>query len=191
MSRFFDAHFGQEIDEHSGRMRELIAGRDVSVETGVTWGSEAEDDRRDAEEPAGRPSQPPGDVAGRQSAGAMSLGLDDLGGGAREGDDEMPAERTRIEANPLERINELERLSGRAATVQGDGPTQLAPSDAVPIPPPVGQVAPPGPPAMAERSTLLKTPAPDGREGRHKDLDAPMQRSCVHGLWDRSFPGKS
>src|SRR4051812_20336663 len=46
VSRFFDAHFAQEIEEHSGRMRELIAGRDVSVDTGVSWGV---DDGRDSD----------------------------------------------------------------------------------------------------------------------------------------------
>ena len=160
VSRFFDAHFGQEIEEHSGRMRELIAGRDVSVDSGVSWGSDAEDDRRDTEEPADRGSRPSGDLAARHSAGALSL--DDLGDGSRDVDDEMPAERTRIEANPLERINELERLSGRAAAVQGDGPTQLAPSDAVPMPPPPpGQVGPQSPPvAMAAPSAATSASGP-------------------------------
>src|SRR5215470_10430671 len=47
VSRFFEAHFGLELDEHSGRMRELIAGRDpLSVDTGVSWGS---DDGRDSD----------------------------------------------------------------------------------------------------------------------------------------------
>ncbi|HEX7840021.1 MAG TPA: serine/threonine-protein kinase, partial [Kofleriaceae bacterium] len=150
VSRFFDAHFGQEIEEHSGRMRELIAGRDISVDTGASWGSDAEDDRRDVEEPAAR-SRP--------------SGPDDLNGGSRDDDDdEMPAERTRIESNPLERINELERLSGRSPAVQGDGPTQLAVSEAVP---------PPGPPATAGKPASGSHPAsPPGmpQSGRFPDL---------------------
>jgi hypothetical protein len=72
----------------------------------------------------------------RGSDSSLSLLFDDLGSGSRgEADDEMPAERTRIEANPLERINELERLAA-GATASADGPTQLAPSSAVPLPPP-------------------------------------------------------
>src|SRR3954470_12472476 len=37
VSRFFDANFSQEIDEHSARMRELISGREISVDTGASW----------------------------------------------------------------------------------------------------------------------------------------------------------
>src|SRR3954447_3586724 len=50
VSRFFDAYFGQEIEEHSGRMRELISGRDIPVEAGVTWGEDEIDEvaKRDA-----------------------------------------------------------------------------------------------------------------------------------------------
>src|SRR5262249_51323218 len=40
LARFFDQHFAQEIDEHSERMRELISGRDFSVDTGVSWGGD-------------------------------------------------------------------------------------------------------------------------------------------------------
>src|SRR5215831_509217 len=76
VSRFFDAHFGLEIDEHAGRMRELIAGRDVSVDTGVTWGGD--DDRREAEVERSYASS--GEIpAFRQSADA----LDGLGDGSR------------------------------------------------------------------------------------------------------------
>jgi serine/threonine-protein kinase len=37
ISRFFDTHFTQELEEHSTRMRELIAGREMAVDTGVSW----------------------------------------------------------------------------------------------------------------------------------------------------------
>src|SRR5262249_16973682 len=107
VSRFFDAHFAQEIEEHSGRMRELIAGRDVSVDSGVSWGGE---DGRDSDPLlGGDPSAGSSSEltpARRQSAGSLSLLLDDLGDGSRgEADDEMPAERTRVETNPMERVN--------------------------------------------------------------------------------------
>src|SRR3954471_17592243 len=44
VSRFFDAHFAQEIDEHSARMRELISGRDIPVDSGASWGGDEPDD---------------------------------------------------------------------------------------------------------------------------------------------------
>jgi serine/threonine-protein kinase len=156
VSRFFDVHFAQEIDEHSSRMRELIAGRDISVDTGVSWGG---DDGRDSDPSlAGAPSAGSSSeltAARRQSAGSLSLLLDDLGNGSRgEADDEMPAERTRIESNPMERVNELERLAAQGARAPADGPTQLAPSSAVPVPPP-----PPGVEASAQRAPAAKLPS--------------------------------
>src|SRR5882724_3179552 len=57
VSRFFDAHFGQEIEEHSARMRELISGRDVSVDTGVSWGGDEPDGA--AGEAVARGDEPP------------------------------------------------------------------------------------------------------------------------------------
>ena len=152
VSRFFDAHFGQELDEHSGRMRELIAGRDVSVDTGVSWGSDEEID------PGDRESRPSGDLG----PGGISFVLDGLGGGSRgEDDDEMPAERTRIETNPLERVNELERLAARGPSAHPDDATRIAPSSAVPVPPP-----PPGSDGAGG------APSPSGmpQSGRFPDL---------------------
>ncbi|HEY0193567.1 MAG TPA: hypothetical protein VGC42_20765 [Kofleriaceae bacterium] len=101
VSRFFDANFAQEIDEHSARMRELISGREIVVETG--WGKDEE-----KEELVAAPAK-------AESDGSMSMLLDgldlgDLGGGGGDDDDDMPAERTRIEANPLDQINELEKM---------------------------------------------------------------------------------
>ena len=95
VARFFEAHFGQELDEHSARMRELISGRDVAIES-IYWDIDEEDD-------------------GQRAAGvAPDYVFDELSGGSRvEDDDEMPAERTRIETNPLERVNELERMVAR------------------------------------------------------------------------------
>src|SRR5215470_87131 len=89
VSRFFDACFAQEIDEHSNRMRELIAGRDVSVDSGVSWGGE---DGRDSDPllggDPGAGSSSELTAARWQSAGSLSLGLDDLGDGSRgEADD--------------------------------------------------------------------------------------------------------
>src|SRR6185436_16604908 len=139
VARFFEAHFGQELDEHSARMRELISGRDVAIES-INWDIEEEDDgQRGVEAPP-------------------EYGFDDLGGGSRvEEDDEMPAERTRIEINPLERmVASNPPRPGKTATppgmvLQGDLglpsgrfpdlanlPTQIAPEGDRPIggPPP-------------------------------------------------------
>ena len=41
VGRFFDTSFGQEIEEHGARMRELIAGR-VTVDPAATWAAEEE-----------------------------------------------------------------------------------------------------------------------------------------------------
>jgi len=137
-------------------MRELISGRDISVEAGVTWGADDGDDeaRREAAAAKARQtthregSEPEAgdsgnlDAAKRPSAGSLSLMLDDLGGGSRvEDDDEMPAERTRIESNPLGQINELDKLASRA-------PAKPTPARPAPAPrlPPSGAVALPAPP---------------------------------------------
>ena len=166
VSRFFDAYFGQELDEHSGRMRELISGRDVSMETGVSWGDDdVEDDlRREAAEAARRSGTADGSLVResgdieqlhRPSTGSRSSMIDDLGGGSRvEDDDEMPAERTRIESNPLERVNELERLS----RVPAAGGARLPPSGAVPLPAP--------PPGSGGRAPMPGMPV----SGRFPDL---------------------
>ena len=144
VSRFFDAYFGQEIEEHSGRMRELISGRDIPVETGVSWGADEIDEvaKREA-------SRSGADAAGGDSqgpSGRLSDLDDDGAGGSRvEDDDEMPAERTRIESNPLERINELDRLvssTPRRGSSKPASPRAARPATAEPL-------ANPAPPAVA------------------------------------------
>jgi len=199
VSRFFDTYFAQEIDEHSGRMRELISGRDISVEAGVTWGAEDGDDeaKREAKREAAaaearqtthREGSPPQagdsgnfDAAGHPSAGSLSLVLDDLGGGSRvEDDDEMPAERTRIESNPLGQINELDKLASRAPAkptpVKPAPVSRLPPSGAVALPaPPPGPAAPKRPvgmppsgrfPDLANLPTMIAEPEPSESASR-------------------------
>jgi serine/threonine protein kinase len=115
VSRFFEAHFGQELDEHSARMRELISGRDVSIES-INWGGAEEDEAQRG-------------IHDREAP--LAYEFDDLGGGSRvEEDDEMPAERTRIETNPLERVNELERMV--ASNPPRSGKSSTPPGTAVP-----------------------------------------------------------
>ena len=193
VSRFFDAHFGQEIEEHSGRMRELISGRDISVDTGANWrGADAEEEakREDAADKPNRHATDADDASlvgesgdieqlQRPSAGSLSMVIDGLGGGSRvDEDDEMPAERTRIESNPLGRINELDRVvSSKAAKLPGAKPP---PSGALALPaPPPGPVVPVRPsgmppsgrfPDLANLPTMIADPDPD---------DAPAEASGV------------
>ena len=116
LSRFFDQYFQTEIDEHGDRMRELLAGREFSVDTGVTWGEDK------ADESSGRASDAQLDhlVSRLQTESDSNAGL-------AEGDDAPPPEKTRIEANPLELIKELERNGGRAPT--NAGPPARAPTN--------------------------------------------------------------
>ena len=136
IGRFFEQSFANDIEEHSARMRELISGRELAVETGVSgWGSEAD---RAAEQrqnetvdiSRGRREEPDDKARAddnkhhglmRPSVTSLSDVLGDLGENAGD-DTDLPADRTRIEVNPHERMNELEqaadaaRASARAVT---------------------------------------------------------------------------
>ncbi|MBL9013283.1 MAG: hypothetical protein JNL83_03850, partial [Myxococcales bacterium] len=117
VSRFFDGAFAQEIEEHGARMRELISGRDFSVDTGVNWDGEEEEKKRGATVDMGGRKGPDTQsislsaadmIPDRPSQGALSDVIGGLGDSTGD-DDEIPADKTRIETNPLEQINELER----------------------------------------------------------------------------------
>jgi eukaryotic-like serine/threonine-protein kinase len=121
VGRFLDESFAQEIEEHSGRMRELIAGR--AMDTGG-WDEEEEEQKRNETV----------DLRGRAKLGPEELGessgvseLSDLGdaGANGESDDELQADRTRIEANPLE----MERVS----TTDMSQPAPLPPTPSAPV----------------------------------------------------------
>ena len=137
VGRFFEQSFGQEIEEHTARMRELISGREASLEVAVGWGAEEEAEakrRKDAtvdvrtgagsgDESIDLQSQD-SDVmrASAASLDSMISNLDAIGKPGRpapgalrgraaeaqhedaaDGDDDMQADRTRIESNPLDR----------------------------------------------------------------------------------------
>ncbi|MGE0872363.1 MAG: serine/threonine protein kinase [Kofleriaceae bacterium] len=152
LARFFEASFGPEIEEHGARMRELISGREFSADTGVTWG----------EEPDVKPAVDTVDLGGRAQTivtgepddmiATHDRGLGDL----ITGDDDLPAEKTRIEENPMEKLEELNRAARlRPETVSG----------ALPLPTP-----PPGP-AAARLPTVVVGPeamqaGPPARESR-------------------------
>ena len=106
LSRFFDQYFKQEIEEHGERMRELISGREISVDTGIRW---SDDDGKkagtvdlggDKEESLDLESSDVVEV----SAGSASLEEVVADIGKPDDEDEIPAERTRIEANPLDKL---------------------------------------------------------------------------------------
>ncbi|HWO19169.1 MAG TPA: protein kinase [Kofleriaceae bacterium] len=183
VSRFFDSVFGQEIEEHGARMRELISGR--VADPGATWG-EGDDDAKQAVDVSG---QIGGDQPGPESS--LSSVLGDLGGG---GDDNMPADRTRIETNPLERLDEMNAEAARQPSRQqpavrppsgpqpvarqpsGAQPVARQPSGAQPAVPPAGR--PTGGSQMPSiPSGPLTTPPP----GRMSAISSPVVRGPKSG----------
>ena len=127
IGRWFEAHFQQEIEEHGERMRELIAGRDISLSAGVgdldakpletvpfmkkkPAGNQDEGDEEEQEF-----SLETNDIEQvRASEVSLDLFVERPGIESDEADDEdgdASPERTRIEANPLETIKELEAQS--------------------------------------------------------------------------------
>ncbi len=112
VARWIDASFNQEIEEHGARMRELIAGREFAADTNAGWSEEEEAEA--AAERASRASMSDGMGAGSSN--------DD---GNETGDDEIPADKTRIESNPLELLKELVEGSS-ASSSSGMPATQAA-----------------------------------------------------------------
>jgi len=131
IGRFFDQHFQQEIEEHGERMRELIEGRADSIDIG--WGEEDEKAKEtvdlsgnsvelslssvDIEEV--RPSEASLDsFVGDLEAPDARMADDEM-----DADDEnMPAERTRIESNPLELLEQMNVAAKTPAPVTGKTP---------------------------------------------------------------------
>jgi serine/threonine protein kinase len=90
LAAFFEKVFAQEIDEHAGRMRELIAGREFASggSTGVNWDAEGSD--------KSELSLDTSDISEISEHSSSALLEDDDGPPPEEG-----AEKTRIEMNPL------------------------------------------------------------------------------------------
>ncbi|HSJ99637.1 MAG TPA: serine/threonine-protein kinase, partial [Kofleriaceae bacterium] len=152
VSRFFESSFAMEIEEHGARMRELISGR-AAADPAATWAAEDEEAKAGVDLASGSGVRMSGGSGNPPASGSLSdvLGGLDL---PAAGDDDMPAERTRIEANPLERINELDAVAGQ--------PTQPpAPQAAMPPPGPLPlPAAPPGkPPKPATGPSPLARPS--------------------------------
>ena len=170
VARFFDDSFAQEIDEHGARMRELISGRDFSVDTGVQWGTAEEEaaeakrnltvdlsrKRRSTEEDDKSQSLETGDMMlDRPSQGSLSDVIDDIADGGDDSD--MPAEKTRIETNPLEKLASMDLSSKRSSPSLTKTPSPARRSETQPAPlPRLPSVAPP--PGGQQRVVPQKMP---------------------------------
>ncbi|MEP6859512.1 MAG: protein kinase [Deltaproteobacteria bacterium] len=160
IGRWFEEHFQQELEEHGERMRELISGRDSSIDLGweevadakksetVPFRKSKDDDEEDAELDIQS-----GDVElVRPSEASLEQLVSRLGTEAdtdeRDDDDGPPPEKTRIEANPLEVVQALEA----AAAAQK--------SKSAPVPVPIGSVSGAAPlPAPPSAPKPTRTPS--------------------------------
>ncbi len=175
VSRFFDASFAQEIEEHGARMRELISGRDFSVDTGVNWGGEDEEaKRKETMDLSGNKGE---DISislltsdlmlnDRPSAGSLSDVIGGMGDDEPQGDDDdMPADKTRIEANPHERLNEMESQGQQR-------PTPMPPPKAAPRPQPAHGTSPQTSPTVA-----LKNPSGERQQSTADRAESASDRA--------------
>nr|HEX4316909.1 protein kinase [Kofleriaceae bacterium] len=103
VGRFIDEAFQQELDEHGARMRELIEGRVIGA------GGWDEDEDPASKQKAARQSetvalrQPKEQALAQAQAQAERDSEPSLNDDVPHDDSDMPADRTRIETNPLER----------------------------------------------------------------------------------------
>jgi len=130
IGKWFEEHFQQEIEEHGDRMRELISGRDQSIDLGwdevpeakksetVPFRKTKDDDEED------ELHLQTGDVQEmRQSEASLEHFVSRLSTEAdvddvRDNDDGPAPEKTRIEANPLEVVQALEAAAEKAAAAR-------------------------------------------------------------------------
>ena len=126
IGRFFDQYFEQEINEHGDRMRELIEGRADSVDLGWDEGDE-EKKGKETVDLGGKSvelSLSSVDIEEiRPSGDSLDQLVDELPGD----DDGRPAEKTRIESNPLELLEQMNQAAKKAptGTSPGGGPAPL------------------------------------------------------------------
>ncbi|CAN5771128.1 hypothetical protein BH11MYX3_BH11MYX3_27460 [soil metagenome] len=188
VSRFFDASFNQEIEEHGARMRELISGRDFSVDTGVKWdeAAEAAEAKRNQTVDLSRGDQSEDHsislatsdmlIDQRPSSGSLSDVIGGLDGNNTGDDDEIPADKTRIETNPLDRVQEMEAAArtpapvlrappAHAATPQTNPTVALRGVTPRPIMPPSGPLPLPAPPTGPTGPVVTSQPAPPAARG--------------------------
>ena len=155
VGRFFDQSFSQEIEEHGERMRELISGREAPVDNGLGWGEEDEKANETVDLGAKQAEEAMFEEASLELSGrdllpstntgnaSLDRVIGEIGGEGRdEGDeDELPAERTRIEANPLERLRELDAETASRPSVPAGSVSGAAPLPAPPAAPHAARAA--------------------------------------------------
>ncbi len=180
VARFFDTSFAQEIEEHSTRMRELISGRDFGIDSGAKWDADEEARRKEdskRNETLDITTGTTGDEKSmsldsmdmievdRPSSGSLSDVIDDLGDGKSEDEEDMPAERTRIEANPLQRLSELDNEVVKQKTpapqlLKPMPNIKSQPHQAAQMPPSGPLRLPPPPTSPISGGAIEKTPKP-------------------------------
>ncbi|NVB82717.1 MAG: protein kinase [Kofleriaceae bacterium] len=191
LGRFFEAHFTQEIEEHGERMRELIAGRDFAGDTGGGWGEEDEKGNQTVDLGAKKSDEEsmsltggdleemrPSDQSLDRFVGRLQTEADATSGEIGE-DDEMPADRTRIEMNPLDKLQQLNdqvaRNSAQAITPVPTGSVTGGPS---PLPaPPTGPLRPSSAVPRAEWPNQPTVVAADAEKPRPE-----LQATAIAGL---------
>jgi serine/threonine protein kinase len=145
---FIDQYYPPEINDHGARMRELLAGRAAEV-----GGWADEDDRSGAVSVSKVDEVSQFEIIGDTSDVQRAHDAeepDDDGDGGGGGDDDERGESTRIEMNPmakLEEMNERVRQSDRRPAVAPPPSTTPPPFAAVAAPPPAPTPPAPTPPA--------------------------------------------
>jgi hypothetical protein len=150
IGRWFEEHFSQEMEEHGERMRELISGREFAGETGAGWGDEDDPKANETRDLTGKSGEESISLSGseilemRSSNDSLDSFVDRLGTDAEDAnvdEDGNPVEKTRIEMNPLEKVEQLNQH------VKNTGQQKITPvppgsmSGASPLPaPPTGPV---------------------------------------------------
>jgi eukaryotic-like serine/threonine-protein kinase len=160
VARFLEEHFGQEIDEHGERMRELISTREFPADTGVNW-DEDDDKAHETVDLGG--SEVEEIRASEASIESLVSRLQTNADDPPSDDDELPAERTRIEANPLDKVRELHEVaSGPVRQAVGS----VTGAEPLPAPPTIGIRKPIGGmqsgrfPDLANLPTQIADPTP-------------------------------
>jgi eukaryotic-like serine/threonine-protein kinase len=179
VSRFFESSFAQEIDEYGARMRELIAGR--VAEPSATWAAGDDEGKQPVDIVSGSIGEP-------SAGGSLSSVIGDLERPATN-DDDLPADRTRIETNPLERHGDLDAQPKPKPAMPPSGPLQmpsipsgpLTPGPYPGVPPARAGKGPGAPPSgkfpdAANLPTMIADPDDDGDapELAKTELGAPI-----------------
>jgi serine/threonine-protein kinase len=181
IGRFFEQYFGQEIEEHGERMRELISGREIDKGMGWDEDDDKANETRDLGAKGDVMSLDTGDLM-RPSEGSLDSFVGGLATDPLEpdpdADENGDAPRTRIEMNPLELMKQLDQ---QVAKNTGQFPAAPAKSSTVPaptqamrkpasIPPPAAQGAVSAPASRPSKFDMPNLPTVVAVDA---ELDAP------------------